>query len=101
MNDFQFYFDGKVNIDGSINAGIKLLSGDPVDIANTLGTYASQALKLTKEPQTAIIVINAFKKFMELNPEMTEQMVRSLTMDGSDSTGYYKKINPGIIRKLN
>jgi hypothetical protein len=101
MRDFQFYFDGKVNIDGSVNAGIKLMSGDPIDIANTLGTYATLSLKLKNEPAAAIIVINAFKKFMELNPEMTEQMVRTLTMDATDSKGFYKKIDPGIIKKLN
>jgi hypothetical protein len=100
MRDFQFFIEGKVNIDGSIYAGIKQMSGEPVDIANTFGTLASELLKQKKEPHAAIIVINAFKKFMELNPQMTEQMVRTLTMDATDSKGFYKKIDPGIIRKL-
>jgi len=78
MKAFEFYFDGKPNSDGTINCGIKLLSGDPVDIALSLGTYADGALKQLKEPQAAIIVLNAFKKFMELNPDMKAEALKAL-----------------------
>jgi len=79
MKEFEFYFDGKPrDSDNSVNAGLKKLSGNPLDIGLCLGTYASEALKQLKEPHCAIIVLNAFKKFMELNPDITEQVMQGL-----------------------
>lgn len=98
MKNFSFTFDGTKNSDGSMNAGIKHLSGEPVDIAHCLGAFASEALKKKSEPQAAIIVMNAFKKFMELNPQMTEQMAKMLMADQTDDSGYYKKIIPAGMR---
>jgi hypothetical protein len=95
MKPFEFYFDGKPNSDGTVNAGIKMMSGDPVEIALCLGTYASNALKELKEPQAAIIVLNAFKKFMELNPDITPQVLKALEFnDGA------RIIRPGGLNSI-
>lgn len=81
MKDFEFAFKGTLNNGaGTIDAGIELLRGEPLDIANCLGMYADGMLK-RGDPKTAIIVINAFKKFMELNPDMTEAVMKALTFN--------------------
>lgn len=79
MKDFEFYFDGKArNSDKTVNAGLRKLSGDPMEIGICMGQYASEALKQLKEPQCAMVILNAFKKFMELNPDITEQIMQNL-----------------------
>ena len=79
MKAFEFYFDGTPrDSDKTVNAGLKKLSGNPLDIGLCLGQYASEALRQLKEPHCAIIVLNAFKKFMELNPDITEQVMQQL-----------------------
>jgi hypothetical protein len=93
MKRFEFYFDGTPNSDGSMNAGIRKLSGDPVDIALMLGTYASEALK-KGEHQAAIIVVNAFKRFMEVNPDMGEKILSALEF----RDGVKIIQSPGIIK---
>jgi hypothetical protein len=81
MRPFEFIFDGTPVEEGkAMNAGIRVLSGEPLEIANCLGMFAAQKLR-TGEPQAAIIVINAFKKFMESYPDMTEQMLKLLTFN--------------------
>jgi hypothetical protein len=81
MTSFEFIFDGEPVEGGkAMNAGIKVLRGEPLEIANCLGMYAAQKLK-SGEPSSAIIVVNAFKKFMELNPDLNEQMLKALTFN--------------------
>jgi hypothetical protein len=95
MKRFEFYFDGTPNSDGTINAGIKQMSGEPVDIALCLGTYASNALKELKQPAAAIIVLNAFKKFMELNPDIRPEVLKALEFqDGA------RIIRPGGLNSI-
>lgn len=81
MRAFSFVFDGEPVEEGkAMNAGIRVLTGEPVEIANCLGMYAAQKLR-SGEPQAAIVVINAFKKFMESYPDMTETMIRALSFN--------------------
>jgi hypothetical protein len=77
MRNFEFFFEGTVNANGTIEAGVKILSGDAVEVALTLGAYASEQLK-RGEPCFAIIVINAFKRMMELNPDMGKDILEKL-----------------------
>lgn len=88
MKDFEFVFDGKVNGDKSVRCGIKLLSGSPVDVALSLGTYASENMKLGN-PEAAIIVINAFKKFIELNRDQADYIMSQMH---SDDVGSYSRL---------
>jgi hypothetical protein len=79
MRQIEFYFEGKeLTPGGDWNAGIKHLSGEPVDIAFQLGRYASAALKQLNQPQVAIIVINAYHELMRLNPDMSADIEKKL-----------------------
>jgi hypothetical protein len=79
MKPFEFFFEGRPNnANGTVDAGIKMMSGEPFEIALALGTYADQAIRQLGEPQAAIIVLNAFKKFMELNPDMGQKVLSEL-----------------------
>jgi len=83
MEKFEFIFDGTPHTDGTVTAGIKLLSGKPVDIGLCFGHYASVKLK-ARESSSAIIVINAYKKFKEMNPDMPLDIERQLQfIDGA------------------
>ena len=55
MRPFNLVFDGEPVEDGkAMNAGIKVMSGEPLEIGNCLGMYAAQKLR-TGEPQAAIV----------------------------------------------
>jgi hypothetical protein len=51
-------------------------------IGKSMGQYASEILRQKNHPQLATILIIAYYKFRELNPEMTEAAERAL---GGDS----------------
>jgi len=90
MKPFEFFFEGiPRNSDGTVLAGIKVLTGDPIEIGSTLGHFASEALKNQKDIAAARIVVNAFKKFIELNPEMSETIMRTIA---GDEPGTYTRI---------
>jgi hypothetical protein len=98
MKPFEFFFEGTPrNSDNTVRAGIKVLSGEPLEIGLTLGLYASQSLRELKDNAAATIVCNAFKKFIELNPEMTETILKGLM--GDEAGTYTRIIKPNFKMK--
>jgi hypothetical protein len=95
MNSFEFYFDGSPNSDGTINAGLRKLSGSPIDIALCLGKYASESLKRLNDNSASIIVVNAFLEFIRENPEMKSEALKRLTDAGS------ARVSPATIKDIN
>lgn len=95
MKPFEFYFDGSENSDKTVNAGIRKLSGEPVDIALFLGRYASESLKRKNDNTCAIIVLNAFLEFIRENPEMKNEAIERLTTAGVG------RISPATLKDIN
>jgi hypothetical protein len=94
MKAFEFYFDGKLNQDGTVDAGLRKLSGQPIDIALCLGKYASESLKKLNDNSAAVIVVNSFLEFLRENPEMKEEAIKRLTAAGS------ARVSPATIRDM-
>jgi len=76
MKPFEFYFDTAAvdNLNNEVTAGIRKLSGDPVEIGKTLGLYADKALKQLNQDQAMKIILHAYHQFKKLNPGMTEEL---------------------------
>lgn len=94
MKPFEFFFEGTPrSSDSTVYAGLKICTGEPVEIGLCLGQFASEAMKKQNDHAAAKVVVNAFKKFIELNPELSENILR--TIAGDEPGTYTRIIKPG------
>jgi hypothetical protein len=87
MKPFMLQFDGKAALSYSggpdkVDCKLTIQGTDLELIGKSMGDYASAILKQQRHPHLATILIIAYYRFRELNPEMTEAAERAL---GGDS----------------
>lgn len=82
MKHFDLHFHSVSMGDGKeIVAGIKILAGNPLDIGRSMGAYADQVLKNVGQPQMMQVILTAYWKFKELNPDMTTRQEQQIIND--------------------